>query len=114
MYEMIAYCGLDCSACPAFKATQSGDMDELARVAEEWSEQFGRDIPAESILCDGCKQDTGRLTGYCSICQVRGCGREKDVITCAHCADYACSDLENHPGFLAEGKANLEKIRESL
>jgi hypothetical protein len=114
MYEMIAYCGLDCSACPAYEATQSNDMEELARVAEEWSNQFKMEIPKESIVCDGCKSDTGRLSGYCSICQVRSCAGEREVITCAHCPDYVCANLESCPAFVAEGKTVLDRIKEGL
>jgi Protein of unknown function (DUF3795) len=114
MYEMIAFCGLDCSECPAYKATQSGDMEELARVAEEWSQQFKRDIPTDSILCDGCKLDAGRLSGYCSTCEVRNCAIAKDVITCAHCRDYVCAKLESHPAFQVEGKVTLDRIKEGL
>ena len=113
MYEMTAYCGLDCLQCPAYKATQKEDSEELAKVAEDWSKQFRMEIPKESILCDGCKPDDVRLSGYCSTCQIRICAREKDVPTCAHCADYACSTLEGCPGFMAEGKANLAKIKDS-
>lgn len=114
VYEMIAFCGLDCSACPAYLATQSGDMEALARVADDWGKQFGMEIPKETILCDGCKSDTGRLCTYCSMCQVSRCAREKAAPTCAHCADYVCSTLESCPGFMAQGKAGLEKIKESL
>ncbi len=114
MYETISYCGLDCSVCPAFKATQSGDMEELTKVAEGWSKEYGRDIPVETVICDGCKQDDGRLCGYCSVCQARSCARGKNVITCAHCADYVCSNLEDLPAFHTECKAVLDKIKEGL
>lgn len=115
MYEMISYCGLDCSACPAYRATQADDMEELARVAEEWSKQFGMEITPESIVCDSCKkgEDT-RRSGYCAICKVRSCAVEKGVATCAHCEEYVCEILQGCPGFHAEGKANLDKIREEI
>lgn len=113
MYEMTSYCGLECSECPAYLATQKDDMEELARVAAEWSSQFGMQIPTESILCDGCTS-AGRLSGYCGMCAVRGCADLKDIPTCAHCADYVCAKLENCPGFSTLGKVNLERIKAGL
>jgi len=113
MYEMISYCGLDCSACPAYQATQAGDMEELARVAGEWSEQFKMEITPESIVCDSCKTGEGaRRSGYCSICGVHNCAVEKGVSTCAHCEEYVCETLQGCPGFRAEGKGRLDKIHE--
>jgi hypothetical protein len=113
MYEMISYCGLDCAECPAYRATQAEDMEELARVAEEWGAQFKAEIAPESILCDGCKTGEGaRRSGYCSVCGVRACAVEKGVLTCAHCEEYGCETLQACPAFRAEGKERLDKIRE--
>jgi hypothetical protein len=113
MYEMISYCGLDCMECPAYLATQAGDMEALARVAKEWGEQFGMEITPESILCDSCKSGEGaRRSGYCFTCGVRTCALEKGVVTCAHCDDYGCATLQACPAYRAEGKARLNKIRE--
>ena len=113
MYEMISYCGLDCSACPAYLATQADDMDALARVAVEWGEQFGIKITPESILCDSCKTGEGaRRSGYCSTCGVRACAVEREVITCAHCDDYGCETLQSCPAYRGDGKVRLDKIRE--
>ena len=112
MYEMISYCGLDCSECPAYLATQAGGMEELARVAREWSEQFGMEIAPESILCDSCKSGEGaRRSGYCSTCGVRACAPERGVITSAHCDDSGCETLQACPAYRAEGKARLDGIR---
>ncbi|MGB9718029.1 MAG: DUF3795 domain-containing protein [Thermoproteota archaeon] len=40
MSKLIAYCGLICSECPAFIATQRDDDAERKRVAE-LSKEFG-------------------------------------------------------------------------
>ncbi|MEW6554454.1 MAG: DUF3795 domain-containing protein [Actinomycetota bacterium] len=115
MYEMISFCGLDCSECPAYRATQAGDMEELARVAKEWSEQFKMEIPPESILCDSCKSGEGaRRSGYCDTCQVRICALEGGVVTCAHCDEYGCETLRACPAYSAEGKDRLDEIRDKL
>jgi hypothetical protein len=40
MEPLIAYCGLTCSHCPAYIATQAGDRAELERVAAMWREEY--------------------------------------------------------------------------
>ncbi|MCK4571680.1 DUF3795 domain-containing protein, partial [candidate division WOR-3 bacterium] len=37
MDKMIAYCGIICTECPAFLATQKDDDEERKKVAEMWS-----------------------------------------------------------------------------
>jgi len=113
VYTMTAYCGLDCRGCPAYLATQENDTEALERVAGEWSRRLGMDIPAETIICDGCKAGK-RMCSYCFMCRVRECAVSREVPTCAHCEEYACRLLEACPGFNAGGKENLEAIRASL
>jgi hypothetical protein len=116
MNTIIAYCGLDCFACPAYLATKANNRAALERTAAQWREQFNTSqITADSILCDGCPADIGgRLSGYCATCEIRACAIERGVSTCAHCADYACAKLE---GFLAqapEARKTLDAIRQAL
>jgi hypothetical protein len=40
MDKMIAYCGLVCTDCPAYVATQANDRDALERVAAQWREEY--------------------------------------------------------------------------
>ncbi|MBU1670579.1 MAG: DUF3795 domain-containing protein [Actinobacteria bacterium] len=113
-YEMTAYCGLECAECPAYLATQADDMEALAKVAAEWSKQFGMEIPANTILCDGCKSDTGRICVYCGMCAVHSCAEGRALATCAHCDEFGCETLVACPGYMSQGRENLEKIRASL
>ncbi len=92
--RMIAYCGLICTNCDAYKATQAGDMEALERAAKETSEQYGMDVTAADMMCDGCLATTGRQLGYCQECAIRLCAVEKHVETCAHCDEYACDKVE--------------------
>jgi hypothetical protein len=93
--EIIACCGLACSACPAYVATQSGERDVLERVAAEWRELFGLpDITADDVACDGCLVRDGRLWVHCADCVVRICAMGRGVVNCGHCPDYACDKLE--------------------
>jgi len=116
MNKMISYCGIDCSACPAYLATQADDNAKREKVAAFWSKMFGAQIPAEAINCDGCTQSEGRLFGHCTTCAVRLCAREKDLDSCGRCSDYLCEKLNGLLAILPmeEPRKNLEAIRETL
>ncbi len=50
MDEMIAFCGITCSKCPTFLATQNDDSSERKDVAEKWSKEYKSDIKTEDFL----------------------------------------------------------------
>jgi hypothetical protein len=111
---MIAYCGLVCTDCPAYIATQADDRAALEQVAAQWREEFDApDITVQWIICDGCL-DGGRKCGHCAECQIRACGVTRGVATCAHCADYACDQLEAFFGFVPDARATLDGVRADL
>ena len=116
MDRIVAYCGLVCTDCPAYVATQANDPAAMERVAAQWREEFNApEITADSIVCDGCLgHNGGRLSGYCLECNIRACGVERGAVNCAHCADYACEKLEGFFGLVPEAKTTLEGIRQSL
>jgi len=121
MKYMLGYCGVECSKCHAYIATINND-DELRRqYAADQSEFFGMEILPESINCCGCLEDGVHL-GYCSVCEIRRCCREKGLASCAECAEYVCVDLERVytvmsevfgkvQNGVAEAKINLDRIR---
>jgi predicted nucleic acid binding AN1-type Zn finger protein len=112
MDKMIAYCGLDCIQCPAYVATQADDREALEKTAAMWREQFNSPyITADSIICDGCMQD-GRLSGYCTICEIRACALERGMETCALCAEYeGCGKLAAFHEHAPEAQATLDGLR---
>ena len=116
MDRIVAYCGLVCSDCPAYVATQSNDRAALERVAAEWREEYDSpDLTADSILCDGCLgTNGGRRIGYCDTCQIRACALERGVANCAHCADYACTELEGFFAHATSARTVLDGIRAAL
>jgi hypothetical protein len=113
MDKMIAYCGLVCTDCDGYIATQANDLEALERVAQRAREEFGvADATAESVQCDGCLAENGRQIGYCATCEIRACGAGRGVVNCAHCADYACETLEGFLGQVPEARETLEEIRQ--
>jgi hypothetical protein len=113
MEKMIAYCGLVCTECPAYVATQSGEAEALQRVAEMWSQQFNETITADDCLCDGCLATT-RLGSYCRVCEIRACGVQRAVMNCAYCDDYGCEKLAKFWAAAPEAKSTLEGVRAGL
>ena len=112
MDEMIAYCGLVCSDCPAYVATQANDRDALERVAAQWREEFNApNITPESVICDGCLGTQGHKFTHCFECDIRACAMDRNLANCAHCADFACDKLESFFGFVPEARTRLEGIR---
>lgn len=112
---ILAYCGLNCKDCEAYKATQEKDVETLAKIAERWSEQDNASYVPEDMICEGCDGD--KLNKYCQDCEVRGCGMENRFKTCAECDEYPCKKLYKEWKSWVESdwtiaKSNLDKIRE--
>ena len=114
MDNMTGFCGIICSDCGAFIATQNDDNEKREEMAKLWSEQYKVDLKPSDINCDGCISDSTRLIGHCNVCQIRKCGKSKDVLNCAYCHDYACEKLEGFFNMVPNAKKNLDEIRESL
>ena len=114
MDKMVAFCGIACTECPAFLATQKDDNSERKKVAETWSKEFKAEIKPEDINCDGCLSESGQLFGHCEVCEIRKCGLEKRVQNCAHCADYACEKLDDFLNQVPDVKNTLKEIRKNL
>ena len=115
MDEIIGYCGLLCSECGAFIATRNDDDEKRAEVAQMWSKQYNADIKPEDINCDGCtSNDDGRLFNHCKVCEIRKCGKEKNILNCAYCDEYACEKLEEYFQILPDAKQRLDQIRSGL
>ena len=106
----IAYCGLDCGACPAFHAVERLTVEERQAVADKWNVEYGGEHKVEDIDCVGCTHE-GKHAPYCSVCEIRLCGIDKAVATCAECADYGCATLTGFLANVPDALANLEARR---
>jgi hypothetical protein len=111
MKEMIACCGLVCTECPAYLATQNGDDELRKKTASDWSKFYGHVIQPEDINCEGCQSESGRLLGHCLECKIRQCCLERKVANCASCPDYGCEKLMAFINQVPEAKAKLEEMR---
>jgi len=108
---MIVCCGLDCSQCGAYQATQADDDEKRAAVATDWSERYGVDVQPEQINCDGCLSD-GQKFYYCSdMCEIRACCVQKELAHCAACDMYACEKLEGFFQLAPVARKALDRLR---
>ena len=115
MPDLIAFCGLDCSECPAFLATKNNDNTARKKVAGEWSSNEWQ-LKPEDINCDGCTKGKNLLMAFCNECTVRKCALEKQVENCAHCDSFPCEKLEQPWSYdsSCKAKVRLEKIKSEL
>ena len=112
--KQIAYCGLICTDCNAYIATQNDDNEMRKETAATWSKEYNADIKPEDINCDGCITTNGRHVGHCFVCTIRKCGQEKGVTNCAYCEEYVCEELGKYFAMAPVMKTNLEEIRKGL
>lgn len=115
MTKIIAYCGLTCTDCHAYQATQANDYAALRRVRDQWRKEYNTPtFTVDDVACDGCVTE-GLKCRHCGECDIRACGMSHGVSNCAHCADYAtCVKLARFFGFVPQARATLDSIRASL
>lgn len=108
--SLIACCGLDCSKCGAYIATQADDDNKREEVAKKWSAMYGVDIKPENINCNGCRSEKQKFS-HCSVCEIRKCCMEKGVENCAGCDMYICDKLEGFLKTASEARTALDDLR---
>jgi hypothetical protein len=75
--EMIAYCGIVCTECPAFLAKKTDDDQLRKKTVQKWStEEFP--VTVDDINCDGCLSED-ELFMDAEECKIRPCAIEKSV-----------------------------------
>jgi hypothetical protein len=110
MKQMIAYCGLVCSSCPTFLATQNDDDIAREKTAALYSEKFGLNFKPNEINCDGCLSAGGKLIGYCQSCEIRKCALAKSVHNCAGCDEQPCEKLIKFHEFSPDAKNSFDTL----
>jgi hypothetical protein len=114
MPKLISFCGLLCSDCAAYLATQTDDDKKRAEVAQMWSRQYGVNLKPQDINCDGCVSDSARHIGHCSVCEIRKCGKQKKLTNCGYCDAYPCEKLSAFFSLVPDAKSRLDEIKNSL
>ena len=85
--RLIGICGDDCTACPRFVATQTGDPREFQDVKDLWVRLGLRppDFAAEELACMGCSP-----ANDCAYPEMQACARARSLPHCGRCAEYPC------------------------
>lgn len=112
--RLIACCGLVCSECDAYLATQDNDDGQRATVAELWSKLYRAEITPREINCDGCITENCRHFKHCATCEIRQCAKGRTIENCAHCDAYACKKLREFFDIAPGAKSTLDAIRAGL
>ena len=113
--QIIAYCGIVCSDCSAYIATQLDDPSALEKVVAQWQEEYNlQKVTIKDVTCDGCLDEQGLKGVHCFNCDIRVCGQARGVVNCAHCPDYVCEKLERFFDFAPDLRRVLDQIRASL
>ena len=113
----IAPCGLVCSRCDAYRATQENSAEKLELVAASWRKLNSCDaITAEHLSCDGCMNATGRKSYFCAnMCGIRHCAIEKKTSVCSKCPEYPCDKLAAFLRSAPEGQAKaMQKLLDTI
>ncbi|MDP8227670.1 MAG: DUF3795 domain-containing protein [Candidatus Celaenobacter polaris] len=114
MEKIIAACGIVCSGCPAYIATQNDDEEMRIKTAKEWSKMYGATISPDDIYCVGCLEDSGKHIGHCYECEIRKCIKDRDILNCAYCDDYGCEKIAKFHEMVPKAKEELDAIRKTL
>jgi hypothetical protein len=110
MEKQIAYCGLICTDCGAYVATQENDNAKRQEIAAEWTQKYNYPFKVEDINCDGCTS-TGKHIGHWNMCEIRKCGQEKGVINCGWCSDYPCDKTDEFFKMVPDCKKTLDAVK---
>ena len=80
-----AYCGLYCSSCSVFIASQE-DPGLLEAIAGKMNKSV------EETRCSGCR--SGKLNSFCLGCDLKPCAVSKGIDFCSECSEYPCDKLK--------------------
>ena len=101
--NLLAYCGLDCADCYAFKSYATGSEELRIEAAQKWNSPDYSVVPSD-INCLGCKSEEGPHFKWCADCPMRACGIGRGVETCAHCDDFICDKVKQ------SGEHNIKRL----
>lgn len=108
---VVAPCGLVCSACEAYAATQAGDADAIASIARDWNARYGGSRSADDIWCDGCASESEHTLRHTRECPIRPCARQRGLESCARCEQYPCESLKRLHQTAPQARKKLETLR---
>jgi hypothetical protein len=92
---MIAYCGINCTKCPAYSFPRLGEKLHMKGLFQSVLKSRMKPKPEGYVVCDGCTAVNARCVTHCLTCPVRSCAAEMRVENCASCDKFRCERLES-------------------
>ena len=115
METIIGACGLVCSECKAYKATQAYDSVAIACIAEQWSKQYKVEFKPEDVWCEGCMTAGQRKNRHCATgCGIRACVQSRGLSDCAQCPDYTCDKLKEFFAYFGDKESPAKVMLDAL
>jgi hypothetical protein len=110
---MIAYCGLVCTSCEGYLATQANDEAWKEQLAAKARIDYGiTDATTATVTCDGCKSQA-RLGGYCQVCKIRACGVSRGIENCGACTEFeTCERITRFMEMVPEVRETFASLRD--
>ncbi|MFX1363993.1 MAG: DUF3795 domain-containing protein [Promethearchaeota archaeon] len=93
--SLLAPCGLYCGVCAVYIA----DRDDNIKFKEKLVDIY-KPIPnsVEGIKCKGCQSENEEnIFGYCKLCGIRNCVKNKGFEGCYQCDDFPCKYIDRFP-----------------
>jgi hypothetical protein len=110
MERIVGCCGIICSECPTFKATQINDDAERSRVADLWTKEYGTELTVKDINCLSCLSKGSPVFHHCNVCKIRKCVFKRKIDNCAYCEEYPCEQLTTFFEAVNSAKNVLDEI----
>lgn len=87
--DLLAPCGLYCGVCGVYIAHRDNNEKFKDRLATVYG------VTPDAVKCKGCLSD--EPFGYCQVCPIKSCAREKGYDGCHQCAEFPCSTIDGFP-----------------
>lgn len=87
--DLAAPCGLYCGVCGVYIATRDNNEKFKDRLTTVYGVKFAE------VVCDGCL--SSRVFGYCRVCPIKSCCKEKNIEGCFQCNDFPCKHIDAFP-----------------
>jgi hypothetical protein len=94
-----------------YRADHDNNKQKLKTLAQSFAARAGQQFMENDIRCDGCL-GKGRLTPWCSKCQIRLCSKlQSGKVRCSDCGDFPCPRIAD---FCNDGMAHHIEVLENL
>jgi hypothetical protein len=94
-----------------YRADHDNNQQKLKTLAQSFAVKEGQQITEDDIRCDGCMGE-GRLTPWCSRCQIRLCSKlQAGKVRCSDCEDFPCTRILD---FCNDSMAHHAEVLENL